>query len=302
MPTRPEPAAGDGAQEHSRRRRTIAGWSLGLVGGAVLVGGVVIYGWMIDETHFDRPSARFDELAARVEAAPGVSEVSTERWVEAPTFAQPTSWLSATVDAAALPAVLDEVCAGDHPDPVTMSLRVRTAAGTTVSLHGEAAAAPRAADAVCPAFGFDAAPLVSALDEVVPGLEVQPAVWDAGRFAIVATADPAAPLSALLPLVAHADDLARAAGRDPGEPIEINAATLGLTVAAGERGRTQALLRELADERGVVAFWADDGSGRSDGAPQVQVTAPAAQHAAITRAIRASGLAFADYEISAAEG
>src|SRR4051794_30687428 len=77
---------------------------LGIAG--LLIGAFVIFAWMVNEEHFDRPSQEFDELRAEIENLPGVEGVENERWVEAPTFADPTSWMSVTVDKAGFRGLL----------------------------------------------------------------------------------------------------------------------------------------------------------------------------------------------------
>ena len=149
---------------------------LAIVG--VTIGALVLFAWMVDETHFDRPSQEFDDLERQVAGLPGVDGVDKERWVEAPTFSHPTSWMSVSVDEAGLPALLEAACSTDYPDPVTWSIRVRTPAATDVSFHADATDPTAAGSGTqCPDFGFDAVALIPELDRVAPGLAVQPGIW-----------------------------------------------------------------------------------------------------------------------------
>lgn len=75
---------------------------MSLVAVGLACGAMVMLGWMVDETHFDRPDEGFDELAAQMERLPGVSVDAKERWVEAPTFSNPTSWMGITTVEAGL--------------------------------------------------------------------------------------------------------------------------------------------------------------------------------------------------------
>ncbi|KTS55430.1 hypothetical protein NS206_16685, partial [Microbacterium testaceum] len=118
--------------------------------GAIAVGGaaVVVFGWMIDETRFDRPDPAFDALAAEIAAVPGVSDVQKQRWVEAPLFANPLSWVQVTADASAFPEVRDIACDTAYPDAVEWGFDLEGAGGTRVSAYADAGRG-------CPEFGFD---------------------------------------------------------------------------------------------------------------------------------------------------
>jgi hypothetical protein len=274
----------------------------------LVVGALVVFTWMIDETHFDRPDARFDRLESQLDGLPGVSVDASERWVEAPTFSGPTSWISLDVDQANLPRLLEAACGMEYHDPVTWSLRVRTDAGDVVSVHTGAvhsdsvhadAATPQRAgdDPRCIDAGFDIGAVVGQVDRLRLGVDLQPSIWEGGRFALVAIDAASDDLLTVLPLVAHADELRDSAGLEPDRLVEITAPSLGIVIEPGEQDRHLALLSELAGEHGVRTLWADDGTAQIDGTAKVQVTAPPGEHSAIEEAIRASGLPFADYPV-----
>ncbi|PSL37956.1 hypothetical protein CLV49_1564 [Labedella gwakjiensis] len=306
MPTmateRTDPEHGDRDPGRARPRTATLVWLsvlLVVVAGCV-TGAVVVFGWMVDETHFDRPSASFDAFESQVEDLPGVASVDTERWVEAPTFLSPTSWMTVTVEEAGLPGLLDAACSTDYPDPVTWSIIVRTDASTEVSVHtGPGVSSTIAADdAGCPAFGFDVVRLVEELDEVAPGLSVQPAIWEDGRFALVALDEDASTgFTHLLPLVEHADDLIAAAGLDAETAVEINSANLILVLEPGETDDYVELLTELADDGDVESYWADGGGTPIDGVEKVQIVAPEEHHPAIEGIIRSSELHISDFPV-----
>jgi len=267
---------------------------LGIVGFAF--GGLVIFGWTVNETHFDRPSQELDELEAQLENLPGVDRVEKERWVEAPTFSNPTSWVSVTVDEAGLPGLLEAACSTEYPDAVTWSIRVRTPAAAEVLLY----AAPTATDAArgdgrCPDFGFDAVGLVEEIDSAAPGLTVQPTIWEHGRLTLIALEEGSkSGFTSLLPLIEHADDLLDAAGLGANGIVEINAGNLGLVLKPGESDDYLALLTELGENRAVSSYWADSGGTPVDGIDRVQIIAPVEEHAAIEELVRSSGLHIAD--------
>jgi len=264
----------------------------------VVTGALVLLSWMVNETHFDRPSQEFDELETQLENLPGVDSVDKERWVEAPTFSDPTSWMSVTVDEAGLPGLLQAACSTGYPDGVTWSIRVRTPSAAEVSLYA-APTAPSTAggDARCPDFGFDAVRLVDELDRVAPGLAVQPSIWENGRLELVALEELPAGFTHLLPLIRHADDLLGAAGLDANAVVEINSANLGLTLEPGESDAYLTLLTELAASHAVSSYWADGGGTPMDGIEKVQIVAPDEQHAAIEELIRSSALHIADLPV-----
>ena len=267
---------------------------LGVVG--LLFGAIVVFAWMMDETHFDRQDDGFDRLTARLEGLPGVSVGEKERWVEAPTFSDPTSWIALTVDQANLPRLLEATCDIGYSDPVTWSLRVRTNSGDVVSLHADAATLSRPADTRCFDVGFDAVALVGEVDRLRPGVDLHAMLRDDGRFALAAIEDAAGSLPSVLPLVAHADDLRAAAGLDPSRSVEIETATLGLAIAPDEHDRYLALLSELVEEHGVTSFWTDGGNPIG-GTGKVHVVAPDDEHVAIEAAILSSGLRIADFPV-----
>lgn len=264
--------------------------AVGSVG--LVVGASTLFGWMVDETRFDRPDEGFERLTTQVAGVPGVTVDASERWVEAPAFFDPSSQIQLTLDEASLPALLDVACSTRYADALSWSLRVRTEGGNVVSVHSTPDA-PHGER--CPDFGFDALGLIGHVDSAVRGLDLQAAVWEDGRFAL-ATVDDAssAGLSALLPLVAHAEDLRAAAGLDPRRSVEINAPRLALVVEPGEQERYSDLLTDLVEEHGVSIYWAT-GGGQTDEA--VQMAAPDREHAGIQDAVRDSGLHVADLPV-----
>ncbi|MGC5225480.1 hypothetical protein ACPW96_23185 [Micromonospora sp. DT81.3] len=268
--------------------------AVALIGSACVA--FVLFGWTVNESHFDRPSQEFDELEAELEKLPGVDSIEKERWVEAPTFSEPTSWMSVTVDEAGLPGLLHAACSTGYPDGVTWSINVRTPAAAEVSLY----AAPTAPDSDgrntrCPDFGFDAVQLVHQLDRVAPGLAIQPTIWEEGTLTLVALEQQMpAGFTHLLPLVDHSDDLVGAAGLDTNAVVEINSANLGVVLEPHESVAYLALLTELNENRSVSTYWADGGGTPEDGIEKIQIVAPVQQRAAIEDIIRSSGLHIAD--------
>lgn len=289
------PAAAELKHRNVVKRVWLAAIVVGVVGG--LFGALMMFGWMIDETHFDRPDAGFNRLITQIEGAPGVNIDAKERWVEAPTFSDPRSWIQLTVDEKRLPGLLSIACASDYGDPVNWSLRVATDTGSVVSLYTDAASDDRVENAPCPDFGFDAAEVVDEAGRSLPGLDLQAAIWDNGRFALVALEDAPGTLSEMLPLVGRAEAMRDAAGLDRRHSVEINAATLGVVIRPEEHDLYLALLSELAEEHGVTSFWSDSGGTPIDGVAKVQVAAPDNEHAAIENAIRTSGLHIADFPV-----
>ncbi|MFE7843585.1 hypothetical protein ACFUTX_00165 [Microbacterium sp. NPDC057407] len=279
------------------RRGRRAGLAALVVAIIVLIGvGLVIFGWMVNETHFNRPSPELEEFATEIDRLPGVASVDTERWVEAPTFSNPTTTVAVAVDRAGLPALLDAACATDYPDGVTWAIRVVTPSSTEVSLHASSPPDSEAASR-CLDFGFDAAGLIDELGRVGPGLSLQPSIFEPGRLTVVEVEEARAGFTHLLPLVAYAPNLLAAAGLAFEDDVEINAATLGVRLSGGEAAEYLALLRELADDRGVTSFWASDATQQTDGVAKVQLVAPALQQTAIERAITSSALPIAAYSI-----
>lgn len=292
-PSKSNPAGEDVDRRRRRISRRVRLSLLALATTGCVIGAVVVFGWMVDETHFDRPSEALDEFETQLENLPGVDSVETERWVEAPTFADPTSWVSVTVDEAGADDLIEAACSTDYPDAVTWSILVRTPSATEVSLHA-APAAGNAGGARCPDFGFDAMRLVGELDRVGKGLAIQPVIWEKGRFALVAVEEEMPEgFRHLLPLVEHADDLLAAAGLGANDVVEINSMNLGFLLEAGERERYLAMLQELAENQAVSSYWADGGGAPTDGVA-IQLVAPDRQHAAIEAIIRSSGLHIAD--------
>ncbi|MDQ1084731.1 MULTISPECIES: hypothetical protein [Microbacterium] len=261
-----------------------------VIGAAILAcgGGLVLLGWMIDETHFDRPTAAFDALGADIAAVAGVEALEKERWVEAPTFSDPSSWISVTADAAALPAVVEVACTSGHPEAVQWEFQLETASDGLVSLFSDPVD-------VCPTFGFEAPSLVGALDRVVPGATVQAVTGDDGRFAL-SSID--AQLDELIPLVAQVDAVREAAGLASGVLTDVGGATLGVEVRADEGAAYGTLLRRLSSEHGVTGFFVGGSGTPIDGVDKVQVVAPADEHRAIVTAIEASGLPIAGLPVT----
>jgi len=258
---------------------------------------LTMFAWMVGETHFDRPDGSFDRLAARLEGMPGVRVDAKERWVEAPTFSDLSSWIQLTVDEAHLAGTLATACADDYADPVTWSLKVSTENGSVVSLFSGPPLDGREDAAGCPDLGFDAAGVVDEVRESLPAVELQPVLWQNGHLALVVIGDDRGTLSRWLPLVDRSDEIRRAAGLSADQPVEINASGLSMTIAPGERDRYLAMLTDLAANHGVFSYWADDGGTPIDGVEKVQVAAPSSEHAAIEDAIRASGLHVADLPV-----
>ncbi|MCW3493601.1 hypothetical protein [Microbacterium sp. SSM24] len=288
--------APDGPNRDRPRSRVRRVWLSVLVLAIVgaVIGGSVVFAWMVNEVRFDRPSAEFDEFAAQVEGLPGVQSVESERWVEAPAFFDPTSSLFVTVDRSGFPGVIDAACATDYPETVSWSFRVETPADSTVMLHSTSVPDAVAGVSRCPDFGFEAGPLVDELDLVAPGLVIQPIMWNADKLALVAIEEELpAGYTQLLPLVQHADDVVAASGVDPAEDVEINAASLGLVFVPRYGDAYARLLTELAEDFGVTSFWASGGDDMIDGEPLVQIAAPPRFHAAIEDAILSSGLPIA---------
>lgn len=271
---------------------------------ALATGALLLAAWSLDDTHFDRPSTEFDELGAELESLPGVEAVEMERWVEAPTFSDPTSWMFVTVSEAGLPGLLEAACTSGYPDEITWHIRVRTPAASDVALNASPSdPVPTASAPSCPGFGFDAVRLTKELDRVAPGLAVQPSIWDKGVLAFLAMDDLDQPdagtptgFADTLPLVEHADALLTAAGRDADEVVEVNSPDLSLMIEPGESDAYLALLTDLV-HLGATAFWADGEGTPIDGVEKVQIVAPDGRHAAIEDAIESSGLHIADLEV-----
>jgi hypothetical protein len=270
---------------------------VGLVAVGLLGGVLVVLGWTVSETHFERPDAGFDRLTTRMEALPGVRVEHAERWVEAPTFSDPYSWIQLEVDAADLPGMLAAACDPAYPDPVAWSLVIDARAGTEVTVHDDVPAAGDASGSRCLDPGFDVAGVVAAAGRLVPGIMLQPSIWEDGVLTLASISYDTGEIADVLPLVAHADDLREAAGLAPDLPVRIDAMTVSITMAPDEHERWTALLDELVAEHGVTSLSADDGSTRTDGKAVVQLVAPDAAHAAVEARIRASGLSVAEHPV-----
>jgi hypothetical protein len=285
---KPEPDGPRDPRARPRLMKRVWVTTVAVVAAAVVLGAAVVFAWMVDERHFDRPSPEFDALAAQLDALPGVDGVEAERWVEAPTFADPTSSLAISVSTAGLPGVLDAACASDYPDAVTWGFRVQTPGGAEVSLPASPATDAFGRAKNCPDFGFDAVALVDALDALAPGVSVQASVWQPGTLTVVTLDEGRSTgFGHLVPLVERADELVAAAGLGAEGLVAINAPSLDLTLWPGESADYVAFLERLHD-LGVTDYWADGGSPPADGAQKVQMVAPDGMHAAIEQAVRTS--------------
>jgi len=271
--------------------------SIGLVGAVLVVGAVTIFGWTINETHFDRPDEGFDRMAMELDDLPGVTVDGKERWVEAPTFVDPTSQIGITVGEAGLPGLLDAACDRTYLDTVTWSISVETDRANVVTFHNDSTSGQLADDALCTHFGIDAVGFVGGVDNSTSGLTVQGTIWAEDQFALVAPEDRINNLAALLPLVASSSDLRDAAGLAPDRSVEINGASLSVIVEPTEHDQYFAVLSTLVDEHGVTSFWADGGGTPTDGVEKVQIVAPEAEHSAIEDAVRRSELHIADFPV-----
>lgn len=263
----------------------------------LLAGAITVFGWMIDETRFDRPDEGFDRLTTRLAGIPGVSVDASQRWVEAPTFLRPSSWVQLTVDESSLPALLDSACSSGYPDAVDWSLRVRTDGGNVVSASTDPEASRGASGDRCPDVGFDLLGVVDQVDRTAQGLDLQAAVWEEGRFALVSLDEDPLGLPALLPLVAGAEDLRDAAGLPRDRSVEVNSSQLILVVEPGEQERYAEVLTGLVAEHGVSSYWADGGGEQIDGVEKVQIVARESEQGPIEEALRTSGLHIADLPV-----
>jgi len=273
--------------------RTRIGIAVAVVGAlAAGAAALLVFSWTIHETRFDRPDPAFDALAADVTAVPGVSDVSGQRWVEAPPFLDPSSWMHVTADVSAFDAVRALACENAYPDAVSWSVDLDAAAGTRVS-------ASAAEERGCPAFGFDVEPVASEIARVAPGSVVQAAVREPGLFAITSLdGAPSDALSGLLPLVAHADTLREVAGVGRETTVEVSGPQLGVELAPGEGAGYHSLLTALIADHGVTYFSFGGAGTPIDGVERVQVRAPNAQHPAIERLIAGSGLPVASLPVA----
>ncbi|UKF32493.1 hypothetical protein [Clavibacter phaseoli] len=284
-----------GSSSMARWMRTTV---LGLLGVGVLSGALIIVGWSIDETHFERRDVGFDHLTTRVAALPGVEVRDSERWVEAPTFSDAMSRIDLDVDPAGLSELLDATCTTEYQGTVSWSVRIATDEGASVSAHTAGTLPSRTASSpTCIDFGFDIERLTDAIGETVPGMDIQPMIGDRGQFTLVQTEEEPDGLLSLLPLVTHADDLREAAGLPDDVPVEINGAALGVTADPGDHDRYAILLCDLVKEHDVTAFWADDGVSRIDGVATVQIVAPEQEQTAVRERISASALPLNGWEV-----
>lgn len=255
---------------------------------AVVVGGagLLMFGWMIDETHFDRPTEAFDVLGEDAAAVPGVRSVDKERWVEAPAFSDPSSSVIVRADAAAFPLVREVACRSAYTDAVLWGFELETAAGTQVSLFSERRRG-------CPELGFDAHAVVAELDELVPGIRIH-ASLDDERLALASFDDGGpAGIAELVPLVSSVDAVRAAAGLPGSTPVQVSAALLAVRIGPGETAEYEALLDDLVHRYEATGFFAGGDGLPTDGVEKVQVTAPREHHAGIRSAIETSGLAIA---------
>lgn len=259
------------------------------VGGA----GAALFGAMVDETHFPRPTAEFDALRGEMDAVHGVRVLQSERWVEAPTFSHPSSWMSVETTAAALPTMLDALCESTYAEPVSWAIEVETSSGTRVSLYSEATLG-------CAQFGLDPLGTVSEIDAVAPGTQVQAAVADTGLLTLFSMTYDG--IDTVAPLVAGAETIRTAARLPVDTAVEVAGSQLGVTVRDGEAAAYDALLTRLIDEFDVSYFAFGGGGTPTDGVEKVQVIAPAEYHAAITSAIEESALPVADLPVAFLDG
>jgi hypothetical protein len=272
----------------------------GLLVTVLACGGATMLGWMLNETQFDRQNEDFDSLTTQIETLPGVRVDDKKRWVEAPTFSNPSSRIGVTVDESNLAGLLDAACSADYSEPVSWSFRIETEGDNTVSVHSDSTPSGVSGGSECLDFQFDAVGFVGAVDSIAPGamsdLDLQPSLWG-DRFAIVEMRERVGGIATLLPLVAHADGLRDAAGLDSDRSVEINANNLSVIIEPGEQDRYSVLLFDLVADHGVTSYWADGGGTPTDGIEKVQIIAPDDEHAAIGDAIRTSGLHVADLPV-----
>ncbi len=263
-------------------RRARAGIILA-VAGVIAVGGagVALLGAMVDETHFARPTADFDALREETDAVDGVTVLQSERWVEAPTFSHPSSWMSVETTPAALPALLETVCDNTYDEPVSWAVEVVSSSGTRVSLFSDAALG-------CARFGLNAVGAVAKIDAVAPGVQVQAAVADSRTLTLFSFAYDG--LDAVAPLVAGAEAIRAAALLPADMPVEVAGSQLGVTVRPGEGAAYNALLTRLIDDFDVTYFSFGGGGTPVDGVEKLQVIAPQENHAAIASLIEESAL------------
>lgn len=258
--------------------------------GVIAVGGagVVLFGLTADETHFDRPSAEFDVLRAEIAAVEGVDVAHSERWVEAPTFSGPSSAVSVTVRADALPELLALACTATYPDPVSWAVEVDTVDQTRVSLFSDAGRG-------CLDVGFDPLAAVAEIDRSAPGAQVQAAVMQNGMFSLYSLDDA---FEDVIPLVARAENVRDAAGLPSAGAIEVAGSRLGVAVGPGEGPAYEQLLTRLIDEHDVTSFFSPAGGTPIDGVEKVQIAAPERHHAAVEAAIARSTLPIADLPVT----
>ncbi|MCI9858713.1 hypothetical protein [Microbacterium proteolyticum] len=261
-----------------------------VVAGVITLGGagVVLFGWAVDETHFDRPSAEFDALRTEIAAVEGVDVAHSERWVEAPTFSDPSSAVLLKVRADALPDLLALACASTYPDPVSWAVEVDTVARTRISLFSDAGRG-------CLDVGFDPLSAVAEIDRSAPGAQVQAAVMENGMFTLYSLDDA---FEDLIPLVSRAETVRDAAGLPPAGAIEVAGSRLSVAVGPGEGPAFEQLLTRLIDDHDVTSFFSPAGGTPIDGVEKVQVTAPERHHAAVEAAIARSTLPIAGLPVT----
>jgi hypothetical protein len=268
-----------------RARRALP-WVLGGVAGAIAVSGAVAFGWMVDETRFERPDARFDALVDDLRALPGVETVESQRWVEVSNLSDPTSWITLDVTAANLVAVDETLCETTYPDPVSVRIRVRTAEGTELVV-GNGLEDPVFSAGTCPDLGVDAVGLLSEIDRVVPGLTVDAAVRPGKGLALVAFENaPDDSLTEMLPLVSRGSRLLAAAGMESRGTLLIESPSLSVPLTAEDDAAYAQLLTTLSRDFGVRSFGvAPDAAPPVDG---IQIVAPQRNREAIERVIAAA--------------
>lgn len=271
-----------------RVRRRAAAWVLGATTAVAVISGAVLFSWMVNETHFERPDPDFDALVGEISGLSGVSDVQSERWVEAPTFVGPTSWLDLTVTDAGLPAVMQTLCGTVYTDPVSVGVRVVTPAGTALVV-GNDLDDPVFSSGTCPDFGVDAGALVREVDRLAPGVDLYASLRQENELALSAfEAAPTAGYAEMLPLVTQSEAIRAAAGLDHSGTVILESPSLSVPVTAADGDAYAALLATLARDHLVRSFAVvPDAEAPVDG---IQIIAPPRRHDEVARIVAASGI------------